>query len=142
MIKLSTTQAKAVASKIRERIILHRADVRKKLRDSYIDSDDYKNKQREVHETVMTIYQTSLKVGVTLGICVQGRYYSGYMYKPENIESVEENVMSSIVNKYVEDNDTTKDVPSEESLVTDLIFESLTSDGVEELMNKFIERYL
>ena len=50
--------------------------------------------------------------------------------------------MHCIINKYVQDNDTTKCIPSEESLVTDLIFESLTSDGVEELMNKFIERYL
>lgn len=142
MIKLTTTQAKAVASKIRERIILHNADIRKKLRDSYIDSDDYKNKQREVHETLVTVYQTSLKVGLTLGVGVSGKYCSGYMYKLEDVKSVEKNIMDCIINKYIQDNDTTKCAPSEESLVTDLIFESLTSDGVEELMNKFIEQYL
>lgn len=120
----------------------HNNQVRNALRKEYKESDDYKNKQREVHETLVTVYQTSLKVGITLGICVQGRYYSGYIYKPEDIKSVEENVMSSIVNKYVEDNNTTKSVPSEKSLVTDLIFESLTSDGIEELMDKFIKQYL
>lgn len=142
MIKLTTTQAKAVASKIRERIVLHNEDVRKKLKDSYIDSDDYKNKQKELHETLMTVYQTSLKIELTLGVNVSGKYYSGYMYKLEDVESVEKDIMNCIVNKYVQDNDTTKCVPSEESLVTDLIFESLTSDGVEELMNKFIKQYL
>ena len=142
MIKLTTTQAKAVASKIRERLMEHNNQVRNALRKEYKESDDYKNKQREVHETVITIYQTSLKINLALGICVSGKYYSGYMYKLEDVKSVEENIMECIVNKYVKDNDTTKRIPSEESLVTDLIFESLTSDGIEELMNKFIEQYL
>ena len=43
MIKLNQTQAKAVASKIREKILLHNSEVRKQMKDSYINSDDYKN---------------------------------------------------------------------------------------------------
>ena len=63
MIKLNQTQAKAVASKIREKILQHNREVRKQMKDAYINSDDYKNKQREIREMVIVVYQTQTKVG-------------------------------------------------------------------------------
>lgn len=141
MIKLTTTQAKAVASKIRERLIEHNTQVRSALRKEYKESDDYKNKRKEIHELVVTAWQTHLKTGLDYSIGIS-RYGSQWLYAEEDIETVEEHLSEALVAKYVNEKDTTKSIPSEESLVTDLIFESLTSDGVEELMNKFIEQYL
>lgn len=141
MIKLTTTQAKAVASKIRERLIEHNNQVRSALRKEYKESDDYKNQLKEIHELVVTIWQTHLKTGLDYGIGV-GRYSSQWLYAEEDIEKVEKYLSEALVDKYVRERDITKSVPCEDTLVTDLIFESLTSDGVEELMNKFIEQYL
>jgi len=142
MIKLTQTQAKAVAAKIRERLYEHDAQVRKELREQYVNSDDYKNKLREAHETAVTIYQTSLKLGITIGVGVSGRYGTTYMYKDEDIKEVENKLMASLIDKYVEEHYDYKGIPHEDQLVTDLIFESLTSEGIEDLMNKFIEPYL
>jgi hypothetical protein len=142
MIKLTQTQAKAVASKIRERLYEHDAQVRKELREQFINSDEYKNQLREAHEIAITVYQGSLKLGVTLGIGVSGRYGTRYIYKEEDVKEIEETIMRPIIDKYVEENSNLKSIPHEDKLVTDLIFESLTSEGIEDLMNKFIEPYL
>ena len=141
MIKLTTTQARAVASKIRERILDHNAKVRKQLEEDYKNSDDYKNKQREIHEMVVTIWQTQLKVGAHYGITNRS-YTTQHMYNEEDIQKTEENLCLDIAKQYVDKHDETKYPPSEDQLVTDLIFESLTSEGIEDLMNKFIEPYL
>jgi hypothetical protein len=142
MIKLTQTQAKAVAAKIRERLYEHDAQVRKELREQYVNSDDYKSKLREAHETAVIIYQTSLKLGITIGVGISGRYSTTYMYKDEDIKEVEDKLMAPLIDKYVEEHYDYKGIPHEDQLVTDLIFESLTSEGIEELMNKFIEPYL
>ena len=142
MIKLTQTQAKAVASKIRERLFDHHEQVRKNLREQFMNSDEYKNQLREAHEIAITIYQGSLKLGVTMGIGITGRYRTHYMYKEEDVKEVEDTIMRPIVDKYVEENSNLKSIPHEDKLVTDLIFESLTSEGIEDLMNKFIEPYL
>jgi len=142
MIKLTQTQAKAVASKIRERLFDHHEQVRKNLREQFINSDEYKNQLREAHEIAMTTYQGSLKLGVTLGIGVSGRYNTHYIYKEEDVKAIEENIMRPIIDKYVGEHYEFKSIPHEDKLVTDLIFESLTSEGIEDLMNKFIEPYL
>lgn len=141
MIKLTTTQAKAVASKIRERLIEHNNQVRSALRKEYKESDDYKNKLKEIHELVVTAWQTHLKTGLDYSIGAS-RYSVQWLYNEKDIEKVEEYLSEALVTRYVNEKDTTKSIPHEDTLVTDLIFESLTSDGVEELMNKFIERYL
>jgi hypothetical protein len=142
MIKLTQTQAKAVAAKIRERLFDHHEQVRKELREQFMNSDEYKNQLREAHEIAMTTYQGSLKLGVTLGIGVSGRYGTHYIYKEEDVKAIEENIMRPIIDKYVEEHYEFKSIPHEDKLVTDLIFESLTSEGIEDLMNKFIEPYL
>lgn len=142
MIKLTTTQAKAVASKIRERILLHNDGVRKQLRENYLASDEYQNKLKEIHEIAIVVWQASVKVGLTLGIGISGHYGTSYMYKEEDIKDVEKRMSDALVSDYLHKNDTTKTLPTEDQLVTDLIFESLTSEGIEDLMNKFIEQYL
>ena len=142
MIKLTTTQARAVASKIRERLIDHDSQVRKDLREEYMNSDDYKNMLKEAHEVAITMRQASLKLGITMGVGVSGRYSTHYIYEEEDVKKVEENIVSPLVDKYVEEHRNFKGIPSEDKLVTDLIFESLTSEGIEDLMNKFIEQYL
>ena len=48
----------------------------------------------------------------------------------------------NLIADYIKEQDKTKTPPSEEQLVTDLIFQSLTSDKLEDLMNTFIEPYL
>ena len=111
MIKLTQTQARAVASKIRERLFEHDAQVRKDLREQFINSDDYKNKLREAHDTAVTIYQTGLKLGITIGVGVSGRYSTTYMYKDEDIKEVENKLMSPIIDKYIEDNYDYKGIP-------------------------------
>ena len=63
MIKLNQTQAKAVASKIREKILQHNREVRKQIKDSYVNSDDYKNKQGGIREMVISVYQNQTKIG-------------------------------------------------------------------------------
>lgn len=135
-------QAKAVASKIRERLIEHNNQVRNALRKEYKESDDYKNKRKEIHELVVTTWQTHLKTGLDYSIGVSRYSSSQWLYAEEDIEKVEEYLSEALVSRYVNEKDTTKSIPHEDTLVTDLIFESLTSDGVEELMNKFIEQYL
>ena len=140
MIKLTTTQAKAVASKIRERLREHNNQVRDALRKEFKESDDYKNKRREIHELVVTIWQTHLKTGLDYRIGAT-QYSSQWLRTEKDVENTEEYLSEELVTRYVSEKDTTKPVPSEDTLVTDLIFESLTSEGIEELMNIFIEKY-
>jgi hypothetical protein len=142
MIKLTQTQAKAVAAKIRERLYEHDAQVRKELREQFMNSDEYKNQLREAHEVAVVTYQASLKLGITLGIRVASKYDTSYAYEEKDIEKIEKTIIDPIVDKYVEEHHEFKSIPYEDKLVTDLIFESLTSEGIEELMNKFIEPYL
>jgi hypothetical protein len=142
MIKLTQTQAKAVAAKIRERLYEHDAQVREELREQFINSDEYKNKLREAHEAAVTMYQAGLKLGITIGVGVSGRYCTHYLYKEEDIAEVEQNLMNPLIDNYVDEHRNYKGIPGEDKLVTDLIFESLTSEGIEDLMNKFIEPYL
>ena len=140
MIKLTTTQARAVASKIRERLREHNNQVRNALRKEFKESDDYKNKRREIHELVVTIWQTHLKTGLDYRIGAT-QYSSQWLRTEKDVENTEEYLSEELVTRYVNEKDTTKSVPSEDTLVTDLIFESLTSEGIEELMNIFIEKY-
>lgn len=140
MIKLTTTQAKAVASKIRERLREHNNQVRDALRKEFKESDDYKNKRREIHELVVTIWQTHLKTGLDYRIGAT-QYSSQWLRTEKDVKNTEEYLSEELVTRYVSEKDTTKPVPSEDTLVTDLIFESLTSEGIEELMNIFIEKY-
>lgn len=140
MIKLTTTQARAVASKIRERLREHNNQVRDALRKEFKESDDYKNKRREIHELVVTIWQTHLKTGLDYRIGAT-QYSSQWLRTEKDVENTEEYLSEELVTRYVNEKDTTKSVPSEDTLVTDLIFESLTSEGIEELMNIFIEKY-
>lgn len=140
MIKLTTTQARAVASKIRERLMEHNNQVRNALRKEYRESDDYKNKRKEIHELVVIAWQTHLKTDLDFGINVS-RYSTQWLYTEKDIEDVEKCLSEELVTKYVREKDTTKSVPNEDALVTDLIFESLTSEGIEELMNTFIKKY-
>ena len=140
MIKLTTTQARAVASKIRERLREHNNQVRDALRKEFKESDDYKNKRREIHELVVTIWQTHLKTGLDYRIGAT-QYSSQWLRTEKDVENTEEYLSEELVTRYVNEKDTTKSVPLEDTLVTDLIFESLTSEGIEELMNIFIEKY-
>ena len=140
MIKLTTTQARAVASKIRERLREHNNQVRDALRKEFKESDDYKNKRREIHELVVTIWQTHLKTGLDYRIGAT-QYSSQWLRTEKDVENTEEYLSEELVTRYVNEKDTTKSVPSEDTLVTDLIFESLTSEGIEALMNIFIEKY-
>ena len=140
MIKLTTTQARAVASKIRERLREHNNQVRDALRKEFKESDDYKNKRREIHELVVTIWQTHLKTELDYRIGAT-QYSSQWLRTEEDVKNAEEYLSEELVTRYVNEKDTTKSVPSEDTLVTDLIFESLTSEGIEELMNIFIEKY-
>ena len=141
MIKLTTTQAKAVASKIRERLMVHNNQVRDAIRKEYKNSDDYKNKQREIYEMVMFVYQTQTKIGRKYGLACSTYNYQ-WMYSEDDIEKVVERLCEDLVADYIKEHDQTKNPPSEENLVTDLIFQSLTSDKLEDLMNTFIEPYL
>ena len=140
MIKLTTTQARAVASKIRERLREHNNQVRDALRKEFKESDDYKNKRREIHELVVTIWQTHLKTGLDYRIGAT-QYSSQWLRTEKDVENTEEYLSEELVTRYVHEKDTTMSVPSEDTLVTDLIFESLTSEGIEELMNIFVEKY-
>ena len=140
MIKLTTTQARAIASKIRERLREHNNQVRDSLRKEFKESDDYKNKRREIHELVVTIWQTHLKTGLDYRIGAT-QYSSQWLRTEKDVENTEEYLSEELVTRYVNEKDTTKSVPSEDTLVTDLIFESLTSEGIEELMNIFIKKY-
>ena len=141
MIKLTTTQAKAVACKIRERLMEHNNQVRDAIRKEYKNSDDYKNKRREIHELLVTVWQTHLKTGLDYSISANS-YGNNILYTEKDVESAEENICEELVSKYVREKDTTKSIPYEDKLVTDLIFESLTSEGIEELINIFINKYI
>lgn len=120
--------------------MVHNNQVRDALRKEYRESDDYKNKRREIHELVVTIWQTHLKTGLDYSIGVT-RYNSRWMLSETDMGDVEKYLSEELVTKYVKEKDTTKSVPNEDALVTDLIFESLTSEGIEELMNTFIKKY-
>ena len=119
----------------------HNDQVRNALRKEYKESDDYKNKRREIHELVVTAWQTHLKTGLDYSVGVT-RYGSQWLYTEKDVENAEEHLSEELVTRYVNEKDTTKPIPYEDALVTDLIFESLTSEGIEDLMNKFIEPYL
>jgi len=141
MIKLTTTQAKAVACKIRERVLDLRNEKREQLKQYYRSTDEYKAKQLEVHEACISVYQASLKLNLKLGIRIS--CYSGYdMYNDKDVERAEKAIMDRIEDDYVSENYITSILPSEETLTQDLIFESLINDEIEVLMNNFIEKYL
>ena len=141
MIKLTTTQAKAVACKIRERVTNLRNEKREQLKQQYRSTDEYKAKQREVHEVCITIYQASLKLGLKLGVRIS--YYCNYEINNEkDVEYAEKHIMDRIEDDYVSNIYITPTLPSEDKLTQELIFESLMSEGIEELINKFIENYL
>ena len=120
--------------------MVHNNQVRDALRKEYKESDDYKNKRREIHELVVTIWQTHLKTGLDYRIGAT-QYSSQWLRTEKDVENTEEYLSEELVTRYVNEKDTTKSVPSEDTLVTDLIFESLTSEGIEELMNIFIKKY-
>ena len=141
MIKLTTTQAKAVATKIRQRIMNIQENKREKIKKEYVLTDEYKVKQNEVHEACITVAQTAIKLGTKMGISIS--YYCSYdLGNEKDVETAEKAIMSKILNDYVSEVYNAPNVPSEDELVTDLIFESLTSEGIEQLMDKFIEPYL
>ena len=85
MIKLTTTQARAVASKIRERLTEHNNQVRDALRKEYKESDDYKNKRREIHELVVIAWQTHLKTGLDYSISAN-RYGNNILYTEKHVK--------------------------------------------------------
>jgi hypothetical protein len=141
MIKLTTTQAKAVACKIRERVQKLRNEKREQLRKEYRETDEYKVKQHEVHEACITVWQASLKLNLKLGIRIS--CYCGYdMYSEKDVEDAEKHIMAKVEDEYVSKVYDFPSLPTEETLTQDLIFESLMSDGIEVLMDKFIEQYL
>ena len=141
MIKLTTTQAKAVACKIRERVTNLRNEKREQLKQQYRSADEYKAKQREVHEVCITIYQASLKLDLKLGVRIS--CYCNYEINNEkDVEYAEKHIMDRIEDDYVSNTYITPNLPSEDKLTQELIFESLMSEGIEELINKFIENYL
>ena len=111
------------------------------MKDSYMNSDYYKNKQREIYEMVMFVYQTQTKIGRKYGLACSTYNYQ-WMYNEDDIKKVVERLCEDLVADYIKEHDETKSPPSEEQLVTDLIFQSLTSDKLEDLMNTFIEPYL
>ena len=94
MIKLTTTQARAVASKIRERLREHNNQVRDALRKEFKESDDYKNKRREIHELVVTIWQTHLKTGLDYRIGAT-QYSSQWLRTEKDVENTENNIRVS-----------------------------------------------
>ena len=89
----------------------------------------------------MVVYQTQTKVGKKYGF-VCSNYNYQWLYSEDDIEKIIERLCEDIVTSYINEHDQTKNPPSEEKLVTDLIFQSLTSDKLEDLMNTFIEPYL
>ena len=99
MIKLTTTQARAVASKIRERLREHNNQVRDALRKEFKESDDYKNKRREIHELVVTIWQTHLKTGLDYSIGVT-RYNSRWMLSETDMEDVEKYLSEEVIDDF------------------------------------------
>ena len=141
MIKLTQTQAKAVACKIRERIINLQEAKKQKIKSDYVLTDECKAKQHEIHEACVTVYQTSLKVGIKMGMRVS--YYCTYdICDEKDIENAEKHFMDKVLEEYVNQVYPAPSIPREDDLVTDLIFESLMAEGIEDLMNKFIEPYL
>ena len=90
---------------------------------------------------VITVYQTQTKIGRKYGLACSTYNYQ-WMYNEDDIEKVVERLCEDLVADYIKEHDNTKNPPSEEQLVTDLIFQSLTSDKLEDLMNTFIEPYL
>ena len=91
MIKLTTTQARAVACKIRERVINLRNEKREQLKQQYRSTDEYKAKQREIHEVCITVYQTSLKLDLKLGIRIS--CYCNYeMDSEKSVEYAEKHI--------------------------------------------------
>lgn len=141
MIKLTQTQAKAVACKIRERVNNLKNEKRQQLKEEYRLTDEYKVKQNEIHEACITVYQAALKLDLKLGIRIS--CYCGYeLCNEKDIEYAEKAIMGKVEDEYVSKVYTVPSLPSEEKLTQDLIFESLMSDGIEVLMDKFIEQYL
>lgn len=137
MIKLTTTQAKAVAVKIRQKISEYNDSNREALRKKYVESKEYEAQRQEVYKMLTHIYQTSLKLGVTLGIRVPGCYGLD-IYKGEEITEYTNRVMREIVNNYLNNTYNKIRVPSIEDIVDDLIFDSLMCDDLQTLMNNYL----
>jgi hypothetical protein len=64
------------------------------------------------------------------------------MYSEKDVEDAEKHIMAKVEDEYVSKAYDFPSLPTEETLTQDLIFESLMSDGIEVLMDKFIEQYL
>jgi hypothetical protein len=141
MIKLTVTQAKAVACKIRERVCSIHEEKKQQLLKEYRETDEYRVKRNEAHEACTSVWQASLKLNLNLGVRIT--CYCGYdLYKEEDVETAEKVIMKKVEEKYLSKVYVAPKLPSEETLTQDLIFESLMSDGIETLMDKFIEKYL
>ncbi len=118
-----------------------RNEKEEQLKVKYRETDEYKIMQQEVHEACISVWQASLKLNLRLGIRIS--CYSGYdMYDEKDVENAEKGIMEKIERDYVAKTYCPVHLPSEETLTQDLIFESLMSDGIETLMNNFIEQYL
>lgn len=140
MIKLTTTQARAVASKIREKIQNFNDETRENLKKEFENSEEYQNQLKEVHEMCVTVLQTSLKCNCEFGV-LYSRWSYNTITNEEELMTAEKKTMESLTRKYVIEHDKTKQVPDEDSLVTDLIFESLMCEDVQGLIDKFLEKY-
>ena len=118
-----------------------RNEKREQLKAQYRSTDEYKVKQQEVHEACITVYQAELKLNINLSLRIS--CYCGYeLHDEKDVEKAEKGIMAKVEEEYVSNTYITPALPSEEKLTQDLIFESLMSDGIETLMDTFIEKYL
>ena len=139
MIKLTTTQAKAVAVKIRQKISDYNERNRESLKNKFKESKEYEAQRKEVYETLVHVYQTSLKIGETLGIRIP-YCYGLDLYKEEEISEYTDRIMNQLTSNYADKNQNKIIVPAVEDIVDDLIFDSLMCDDLQTLMNNYLNK--
>ena len=139
MIKLTAIQARAVAEKIRQKIAVQNATNREAAKKEFKESKEYEAQRQVIYELLVHIHQASLKIGEVLGIRMPS-CYSMDLYKEEEISEYTNNIMERLANRYAEKNAEKIMCPSIDTIVTDLIFDSLLCEDLQSLMDNYISK--
>lgn len=141
MLKLSKAQATAVAKKIKDRAYETRKQKVEECKKELINSKEYKQLESEIIAFISvmeTIFKYSPK-NVEGYITFNAFGYTSYLYH-KDINKWKDEILENWINSKVNNKYPYSSI-NENELISDIIFESIVSDDLNELIEKFANRY-
>lgn len=141
MLKLSKAQATAVAKKIKDRAYETRKQKVEECKKELINSKEYKQLESEIIAFISvmeTIFKYSPK-DVEGYITFNAFGYTSYLYH-KNINNWKDEILENWINSKANNKYPYSSI-NENELISDIIFESIVSDDLNELIEKFANRY-